>query len=565
MRSIRRATALLCALALLAGCGPGKTDPGPRATAEPKTAAGPEKDPAPGKDPGPKKDPAPAKDPKPETPEVVKASKESVVKVKRLLRRWNSAVAEEREEAWQGLKDMGDLATPALIQVVKSGKPEQRRFAIVAIGLLRDKLGAPALRAALADKDAAVRWNAARALGEVGDAGAKNLLARAIKEDKDPEVRYHAAYALASLGGKEAFAHFKARLKSEKAEDRSRAVRALGKYGKGKYVPELTAAMNDKDARVRRAAIIQLDRSRRKEAVPGLIAALGDDDYRVRKRARSALERLTRKEFGADQAKWQEWWKKAGKTFKPVLGPKKPEPYKWANATTLKGEADFKKKVEGAKGWALVVFYTLRGKDCARQAPVFDKLAKEYKGKVAMLAAEARANMKTIRALKLRRAPSTVVFKDGKRVEVLAGFKAGDALKKIIDEHLAGTRKVEEQKEPGKPKKKFPEATSDEDFKKKVTGAKGLVLVDFHADRCGWCHRLTPILNKLYAEYKGRIAFVSVDTQKNRAVMRKFGVRGLPTTIIFRDGQKAETLVGYKPEAELKAIIDTHLKAGGAK
>ncbi len=568
MKLISRATKLLCVLALLAGCGPNQTGPEPKAKPAAKPKVKPKTKPDAKSGDTPKKGPTSKKPPKADPPEKVTASKESVVKVKRLLRRWASTVDVEREEAWQGLKDMGDLATPALIEVVKAGKPEQRRLAIVAIGLLRDKLGAVALRGALSDKSANTRWKAARALGEIGDEGAKESLAKAVKDDKDPEVRYYAAYALASLGGKEAFEFFKVLLKSEKPVDRSRAVRALGKYGEGKYVSELIAAMQDKDARVRRATVIQLDRSRHKDAVPGLIAALADKDYRVRKRARSALERLTKKDFGANKPKWEEWWKKDGKAFKVPTGSKakvKPKAHKWANATALKGEGDFKKKVEGAKGWVLVIFYTVRSRDCARQAPIFDKLAKEYKGKVAMYEAESRANIKTIRGLKLRKAPSMVVYKDGKKLEVLAGFQDEAAFKKFIDEHLAGTRKVAVQKAPGKPKKTFPDATKDADFEKMVTNAKGLVLVDFHADWCGWCHKLTPTLNKLSAAYQGKIAFVGVDSDKNKPLMKKFGVRGLPTLIVFKDGKKAETIVGYKPEAALKAILEKHLKAGGAK
>jgi thioredoxin-like negative regulator of GroEL len=404
----------------------------------PGPEAKPRAKPAPEKPPEPKNDPEPKED--------TQASKEAVVKVKRLLRRWVSEVDEERQEAWQGLKDMGDLATPALIEVVKGGKAQERRLAITAIGLFKDKLGAEVIRKALSDEDSSVRYCAARALGEIGDTGAKDLLAKAIKEDKNAEVRYHAAYALASLGGEEAFEFFKKQLDSEKSDDRSRAVRALGSFGKGKYVAELSSALKDKDRRVRYAAIVQLDRARKKEGIPGMILALEDEDRFVRKRARSALERLTGKDFGRDKPKWEKWWKENGDKFKPKprsTGPAAAEPIKFDNAGSIAGEADFKKLVTGAKGLVFVDFYHPRGRDCRRYAPVFDGLAKEYKGKVAMYSCAAgRATLPIIRKLGVRVPPTTVVFRDGKVVEILPGAKSAEDLKKIIDGHLDGTREV---------------------------------------------------------------------------------------------------------------------------
>jgi thioredoxin len=560
------AFASIFALLMFAGCG-GKgansspegntkaaakdSTPGDTKGAKPKTAKAEPKKAEP-------KKAEPKEEPEPEEDTV--ASKESVVKVKRLLRRWYSEVRIEREEAWEGLKDMGDLATPALIEVVKSGKPKLKRFAITAIGLLKDKLGAEAIRGALSDKDSAVRWSAARAAGEIGDAEAKPILARLVKDDKDSEVRYYAAYSLAGMNGAEAFTYFKAQMKSSKTEDRTRALRALGKYGKGKYTAELVAALKDKEDRVRYSAVIQLDRSRRKEGIPGLISALDDDHRDVRKRARSALERLTGQDFGRDKPKWEKWWKANAKKFKvAAVGPRPPEPIKFANAPAITGAADFKKKVTDARGFVLVDFFHPRGKNCRKFAPVFDKLAKEYKGKVAMYNCPAgKATIPIIKKLGVRVPPTTVVFKDGKKLEVLAGAKSEAELKKAVDEHLAGKREI---KAPVKTQK-FPDVKDAADFKKLVTEAKGVVLVDFHADWCGWCKRLKPILNKLVGEYRGKVAFVGVDTEKNKALKTEHGVKGLPTMIIFKDGKQVEKVVGFRKEAALKAILEKHLVKG---
>jgi len=592
MREYRVYMSLVVALCLVAGCGKkGNSagdsntredvareakstapDAGRSATKEKKdnqakpetvsAAAGPEAEqPKPKPKPKPKDVPLPGED--------TTASEEAVVKVKRLLRRWVSEIADERREAWEGLKDMGDLATPALVEVVKSGKPQVKRLAITAIGLLKDKLGAEAIRGAMGDSDAEVRWAAARALGEIGDKQARPLLVKAVKEDTDAEVRYHAAYALAGLGATEAFDYFKARLKSTETDDRARAVRALGKYGKGKFVSELVAALEDKEQRVRYAAVIQLEHARKKPAIPGLIAALEDEDRYVRKRSRQALEQLTGQDFGRDKPKWEKWWKAKGGKFKVKprrVGPAPPEPIKFASAASISSSADFKKLVTDSRGLVLVDFYNPRGRNCRRFAPVFDKLAKEYKGKAAMYAcAASRGTLGTIRSLGIRTAPTTVVFKDGKAVEILAGAKSAEELKKVVDEHLAGTREIKQKPKaaPAEVKQAFPDAKDAADFKARVLDAKGLVLVDFHADWCGWCQRLKPVLNKLAGEYKGKVAIVGVDTQKNKELQTKYGVRGLPTMIIFKDGKDVEKVVGFRKEDALKAILEKHIKGGG--
>ncbi len=108
-------------------------------------------------------------------------------------------------------------------------------------------------------------------------------------------------------------------------------------------------------------------------------------------------------------------------------------------------------------------------------------------------------------------------------------------------------------------KSKIHEITSEADFETRVTKAKGLVLVDFHADWCGWCKKLAPVLEKLAGEYKDKVAFVKVDTDKRKKIARKHGVRGLPTMIIFKAGKKVETVVGYRNEKALKAILDKHV------
>ncbi len=108
-------------------------------------------------------------------------------------------------------------------------------------------------------------------------------------------------------------------------------------------------------------------------------------------------------------------------------------------------------------------------------------------------------------------------------------------------------------------KGKIHEIADESDFDARVKKAQGLVLVKFYAPWCGWCKRLAPVLEKLAGEYQGKVAFVKVDTDQQKALARKHGVRGLPTMIIFRDGKQVQKIVGYRDEKDLKAILDKHV------
>jgi len=100
---------------------------------------------------------------------------------------------------------------------------------------------------------------------------------------------------------------------------------------------------------------------------------------------------------------------------------------------------------------------------------------------------------------------------------------------------------------------------TDETFDETIGAAGKVVLVDFWADWCGPCHAIAPVLEELAADYGERLTVAKVNVDENNRKAAEFGVRAIPTLILFRDGKPVETLVGVQTKSALKTAIDTHL------
>lgn len=104
-----------------------------------------------------------------------------------------------------------------------------------------------------------------------------------------------------------------------------------------------------------------------------------------------------------------------------------------------------------------------------------------------------------------------------------------------------------------------PVSIDDPDHLSELLEDHSLVVVDFYADWCGPCQMLAPMLERVAGDVPAVIA--KVDTEALPTLAQQYGVRGLPTLILFEDGKPAEQLVGMQEESRLRQVIDRHASA----
>ena len=100
---------------------------------------------------------------------------------------------------------------------------------------------------------------------------------------------------------------------------------------------------------------------------------------------------------------------------------------------------------------------------------------------------------------------------------------------------------------------------SDASFDADVIQSGKPVLVDYWAEWCGPCKMIAPILDEVASGYSGKLQVAKMNVDENREVPAKFGIRGIPTLMLFKDGQLAATKVGALSKAQLTAFLDATL------
>ena len=101
-----------------------------------------------------------------------------------------------------------------------------------------------------------------------------------------------------------------------------------------------------------------------------------------------------------------------------------------------------------------------------------------------------------------------------------------------------------------------PVKVSDNDLERVVKGSDIPVLVDFYADWCGPCKAMAPVLDDVANRYMGRALVAKLDTDQNPTMAVRYGIRGIPTLIVFRDGGEYRRLVGAVPRADIERLLD---------
>jgi thioredoxin 1 len=104
-----------------------------------------------------------------------------------------------------------------------------------------------------------------------------------------------------------------------------------------------------------------------------------------------------------------------------------------------------------------------------------------------------------------------------------------------------------------------PAEVTDSSFEAEVLKSDKPVLVDFWAPWCGPCRMVAPVVEELADEYDGKVKFLKLNTDDNVNTAVKYGIRSIPTLLMFRGGQPVDQVIGFRPKGDLKKVIDRAL------
>jgi thioredoxin 1 len=104
-----------------------------------------------------------------------------------------------------------------------------------------------------------------------------------------------------------------------------------------------------------------------------------------------------------------------------------------------------------------------------------------------------------------------------------------------------------------------PAEVTDADFESEVLKSDLPVLVDFWAPWCGPCRMVAPVVEELAGEYDGKVKFVKLNTDDNIQTASRYGIRSIPTLLMFKGGEAVDQVIGFRPKSDLKRTLDKSL------
>ena len=100
---------------------------------------------------------------------------------------------------------------------------------------------------------------------------------------------------------------------------------------------------------------------------------------------------------------------------------------------------------------------------------------------------------------------------------------------------------------------------NDSNFEQEVLKSAQPVMIDFWAAWCGPCKAIAPVVDEIAVQYTGKLKVVKMDVDRNAATPQRYGVRGIPTLLLIKDGQVRSQIVGYKGKDEIAKAVDSIL------